>query len=718
MTLRQRKTAPKKPKKKIESAVPKKVEETQAKQQLEELLYLVANSLDMNLERGFAGGVMIKKGGELSDYVLALGLGLEMGDTTDQRAQEHLIEHTKRQKSKTAVLKKMKKLFTKLAAGKRTTRSDRYFSFKSAEKAEAASRLLRKHGFEVKRKEGSKGFEIVGLPPDLGRATKKLKKELVKSARVAYRENKDAAKSAKDRQRGRVTDELMAAVDRIELESKHAKRKKDAASVVLEIEKKTRDELDWEKLTAYLNDRQQVSAGTGADMVEQLLSDASQPEHWITIREILEARTDIAKELERRIKAAQTVAMTLSAPSFLVYQRLTQAGFSLTDSLFVASSCENYRSFHKRNKDACGRVDLSRFDLDQRLIIVHTLRAIDKTPGAELRKSFGKFYAHLDPMDLTALRVGSSSKPKDKAQYSSAGMLESDKLSRRDDPEYRRADDEAKQIVALAKPLEYKDMELLVSEGGELSTTRFVLAMMDLKSGTSTSYVASGPREMARFCAYIDKYYPGLETIVENHPEEGGRGEWEIHVVPRGTIDETGAQWAAANIGSWANRFDYGGKIGRVVDTLGRETISVTIPAGQTAPAWLSRLVDSRGENPTIRDPFRKGMARKGVDARLEFSVKTKTEYYRGKKRKVPVSYTYTVVLDGTRTRGALWAARTDVGLPKKKMAPELKPVDFGQPATAVARGKSKKTGDQLAQLRRDTEARKTKKKGTRKKKA
>ncbi|MBD3397632.1 hypothetical protein GF412_00675 [Candidatus Micrarchaeota archaeon] len=202
-------------------------------QQLEQLLYLLANAMDAKLDRGFSGGVMLKKGGGHSDYAFMLGIGLVEGSTTDERAIETLVEHTKTEKKRTAALKKMRKLFKKLSEGRRTTRPERYISFRNAAKAKAAEELLESYGFAVRRKKGAKGFEITGLPKDAGKALKKVKKDVLKRAEQAYLQNEDAGRAAKQRMREKTMKELYLDLERTELASKRARRAKDYRKITM-----------------------------------------------------------------------------------------------------------------------------------------------------------------------------------------------------------------------------------------------------------------------------------------------------------------------------------------------------------------------------------------------------------------------------------------------------------------------------------------------------
>ncbi len=697
-------------------------------QQLEQMLYLVANLLDANLDRGFAGGVMLKKGGKASDYTLTLGMSLVEGDAKDARAVGVLIDYTKAKKGKTMVIRKMKKLFTRLAAGRSTKRTDRYFSFSTPKKARAATKLLRDYGFEIKYKPGSKGFEITGLPKAYKKTLSALKKNLVAHSKHVYKSNEEAAQAARDRMRGKVTDAMFLAADKSEAESLYARRKKDA-STPLAGKIRTEAEKDLERLLEHMGDPKRTDAITGTDVLERLWKEHSIPEHWITIVGILESRQDIQRELAARIEAEQTKVETLSPQSFAVYQRLMDTGiFSVGEAAFVASSCNRFQELRKERSPLHGKMRLGSLSLEQRLAVVHTLRELDKLPASgPLGKTFGKFYAHLDTQTHSVLYIGFSTNPKYSKEYSREGMKSAEAANRRDDAEFKAADDAARTLVAQVKPIDYADIAFLLESGGESSTKNFIYALTSLKRGQPVIYVASTPTEMARFAAFVDKYYPEMEPTLSRSP--GEFGEWYVEVEKPGILlPETGAQWAAANIGAWTNRFDYGGKIASAIDSLGREVFTVTVPAKKNGspgspPTWFTRMVDMRGGELKPRLQFESALIQKGVSTTLlPTKVKTRSEYYRGKKRQVPVSHTYTIVLDGTKTRGELWAAREKLGLPKKKKvsSPYLKPLDVGAPATAVARrgrGKKKKAGDEIARVRHNVKRKLGRKKKPPKKK-
>lgn len=261
-------------------------------QQLEQLLYLVANTMDAKLDHGFSGGIMLKKGGGYSDYAFMLGIGLVEGSTTDERAVETLVERTKAEKKRTAALKKMRKLFRKLSEGKRTTRSERYFSFRNKAKAKAAEELLESYGFTVKRKKGSKGFEITGLPEDMGRTLKKMRKEVVKIAEEAYLHNEDAGRAAKQRMREETMKDLYLDLERTELASKRARRAKDYRRITTPPEEeKEGEEYSKEGIA-------KIDVYDACWEIENYLFESHSPSNLerLRIAQLLQ-RKDVAKEL-------------------------------------------------------------------------------------------------------------------------------------------------------------------------------------------------------------------------------------------------------------------------------------------------------------------------------------------------------------------------------------------------------------------------------------
>jgi len=294
------------------------------------------------------------------------------------------------------------------------------------------------------------------------------------------------------------------------------------------------------------------------------------------------------------------------------------------------------------------------------------LGTIDKlAAGHPMRKAFGKFNAHLDLHDEGLLRVGNRLKlpegTKDRyAGYNKAGMERAFREWRRVNPSYREADAAAEKAVAAVRPIETRDLGHLYESGGTISTKTFVYALSRLRLGEPADYVAVNRAEMARFAAFVDKYYPGMETRITRAP--GKRGEWHVNVMRAGEHrSETGAQWARDHIGTWANRFDYGG-IASVVENLGKETITITIPAKKDGtprkpPIGFIQMMDMRSRKLKPSLHFESELAQKGITVTvLPAKIKTRSEYYGGKKREIPVSYTYAIVLDGTKTRDALMA--------------------------------------------------------------
>ncbi len=265
---------------------PVKTQEKQA----DKLLYLISNIMDAKLDRGFSGGIMLSKGGGASDFAMRLGLGLVEGDTTDSRAAEVLLSRTKEEKQNTFVMRKMRKLFRRLSQGKNTHRPGRYISFSTPAKANAAMKLLGKYGFKTRQKKpGTKGFEITALPEDIGKAISRLEKDLVGEAKTTYIENMESARSAKNRKRKKVTDELFADLERIKSEAKAARKAKEGA-------KEFRVERE-----SYAENVRQIDPGRGADIIQDYDERKASPSGAETrlVRELMK-RKDVREALRDR----------------------------------------------------------------------------------------------------------------------------------------------------------------------------------------------------------------------------------------------------------------------------------------------------------------------------------------------------------------------------------------------------------------------------------
>ncbi|MBD3390101.1 hypothetical protein GF415_04100 [Candidatus Micrarchaeota archaeon] len=263
---------------------PVKTQEKQA----DRLLYLISNMMDAKLDRGFSGGIMLSKGGGASDFAMRLGLGLVEGDTTDSRAAEVLLSHTKEEKQNTFVMRKMRKLFRRLSQGKNTHRPGRYISFSTPAKAKAAMKLLGKYGFETRQKKpGTKGFEITALPKDIEKAIARLEKDLVGEAKTTYIENAESARAAENRKRKKVTDELFVDLARIKSEARTARKAKEEGAKEFRVERES-----------YAENVKQIDPGRGADIIMDYDDRKASPSY---------AETRLVKELLKRKEVRESL---------------------------------------------------------------------------------------------------------------------------------------------------------------------------------------------------------------------------------------------------------------------------------------------------------------------------------------------------------------------------------------------------------------------------
>ena|GEM_PF-3986045 len=225
-----------------------------------------------------------------------------------------------------------------------------------------------------------------------------------------------------------------------------------------------------------------------------------------------------------------------------------------------------------------------------------------------------------------------------------------------------------------------------------------------LAEGKKAVFIRSSYSSAAQTIAQLERMYPGRSVSYERSPESilAGGGHWTISVAPRGEKAPTNLGWFQQN---FANQMRQGlaEKDSRlrlaVRDSLdgGRAVVDFT---NESVPRWMSSMLDRKKSTPktlVLKEEYWSKLGSKGIAVP---KVIRGTPVYASerdrKKGKPPKYYTFKFILSGEKFSKEMELARAEV---KKKYGPKLKKdINFGEPATAVARGKKRKPEKPVAE--------------------